>query len=236
MNMPLNTSADTTNLVEQARFNMIEQQIRPWRVLAEDVLELMTQVRREEFVPAAYRSMAFMDIEIPLNPSVEEAERTGQVMLAPRVEARTLQDAEVKSTDRVLEIGTGSGYMAALLGRSAAQVLSLEINAELVDFAKDNLRRAGIGNVEVRMGDGSRDLSKDGPFDVIVLSGSVAEVPQSLLSLLTEGGRLVAVVGQEPMMRATVVRRKGSSFEVTQPWDIITPRLLNFAEPSQFKF
>src|SRR5690606_23380 len=112
MNMPLNTSADTTNLVEQARFNMIEQQIRPWRLLDEGVLELLAQVRREEFVPAAYRSMAFMDIEVPLNSSVEEAERTGQVMLPPRVEARMLQDAEVKTSDRVLEIGTGSGYMA----------------------------------------------------------------------------------------------------------------------------
>ncbi|QNN59250.1 protein-L-isoaspartate O-methyltransferase [Diaphorobacter ruginosibacter] len=236
MNMPLNTSADTTNLVEQARFNMIEQQIRPWRLLDEDVLDLLTQVRREEFAPAPYRSMAFMDIEIPLNASVEEAERTGQVMLPPRVEARMLQDAKVMPTDRVLEIGTGSGYMAALLGRSAAQVLSIEINAELVDFAKDNLREAGITNVEVRMGDGSRDLSADGPFDVIILSGSVAEVPQGLLPLLTEGGRLIAVVGQEPMMRATIVTRKGSGFETTQPWDIIIPRLVNFAEPSPFKF
>ncbi len=236
MNMPLNTSADTTNLVEQARFNMIEQQIRPWRVLAEDVLDLMTEVRREEFAPIAYRSMAFMDIEIPLNESVEEAERTGQVMLPPRVEARMLQDAAVKSTDRVLEIGTGSGYMAALLGRSGSQVLSLEINADLVEFAKENLRSAGIGNVEVRMADGSKDLSKDGPFDVIMVSGSIAEVPKSLLALLTEGGRLVAVVGQEPMMRTTVVTRKGSSFEVTEPWDIIVPRLQGFAEPSAFKF
>ncbi|WP_353234787.1 protein-L-isoaspartate O-methyltransferase [Diaphorobacter ruginosibacter] len=236
MNMPLNTSADTNNLVEQARFNMIEQQIRPWRLLDEDVLELLTQVRREEFVPAAYRSMAFMDIEIPLNASVEEAERTGQVMLAPRVEARLLQDAEVKPTDRVLEIGTGSGYMAALLGRSAAQVISLEINAELVDFAKDNLLGAGISNVEVRLGDGSRNLSADGPFDVVILSGSVAEIPQGLLSLLTEGGRFVAVVGQEPVMRATVVTRSGNGFKTTQPWDAIVPRLLNFAEPSPFKF
>ena len=236
MNMPLNTSADTTNLVEQARFNMIEQQIRPWRLLDEDVLDLLTQVRREEFVPAPYRSMAFMDLEIPLNASVEEAERTGQMMLAPRVEARMLQDVKVKPTDRVLEIGTGSGYMAALLGRCSAQVLSLEINAELVDFAKDNLRNAGITNVEVRMGDGSRDLTSEGPFDVIILSGSVAELPKSLLSLLTEGGRLVAIVGQKPMMRATLVRRNGSSFEVTEPWDVVAARLLNFPEPSTFKF
>ncbi|QNP48923.1 protein-L-isoaspartate O-methyltransferase family protein [Diaphorobacter aerolatus] len=236
MNMPLNTSADTSNLVEQARFNMIEQQIRPWRVLAEDVLDLMTQVRREEFVPIAYRSMAFMDIEIPLNDSVEEAERTGQMMLPPRVEARMLQDAAVKTTDRVLEIGAGSGYMAALLGRSASQVLTLEINADLVEFAKENLRSSGIINVEVRMGDGSRDLSAEGPFDIVMVSGSVAEVPQNLLSLLTEGGRLVAIVGQEPMMRATVVTRNGNSFEVKQPWDIVAPRLVNFTEPSPFRF
>ena len=216
---------------------MIEQQIRPWNVLDADVLELLAVVRREDFVPPAYRGMAFMDMEIPLlGGAAEEALRLGHSMLQPRVEARMLQDAAVKSTDRVLEIGTGSGYMAALLGRSGSQVLSLEINADLVEFAKENLRSAGIGNVEVRMADGSKDLSKDGPFDVIMVSGSIAEVPKSLLALLTEGGRLVAVVGQEPMMRTTVVTRKGSSFEVTEPWDIIVPRLQGFAEPSAFKF
>jgi protein-L-isoaspartate(D-aspartate) O-methyltransferase len=162
--------------------------------------------------------------------------RLGQHMLAPRVEARMLQDLQVKPTDRVLEIGAGSGYMAALLARSAERVVTLEIVPELVEFARENLRSAGIQNAEVRQADGALDPIPDGPFDVIVLSGSVAEVPQKLLSLLREGGRLGAIVGQQPMMRATFVRRTGDRFETTQPWDVVTSRLRNFPEPSSFRF
>lgn len=236
MNLPLNTSADVRDPIEQARYNMVEQQIRPWNVLDENVLELLSSVRREDFVPPAYQGLAFMDTEIPLNPSVEEAERLGQVMLAPRADARMLQDLRVKPTDRVLEIGAGSGYMAALLAARAERVVSLEIAPELVEFARENLRSAGVRNAEVRQADGALDPIPDGPFDVIVLSGSVAEVPQRLLALLREGGRLGAFVGQEPVMRATIVRRSGERFETTRPWDVIVPRLLNFPEPSSFKF
>ena len=236
MNMPLNTSADIGDSIEQARYNMIEQQIRPWNVLDEGVLELLATVRREHFVPPAYQGAAFTDVEIPLNACVEEAERLGQMMLAPRVSARMLQDLQVKPTDRVLEIGAGSGYMAALLASCAERVVSLEIVPDLVEFARENLLGAGIRNAEVRQSDGALDAIPDGPFDVIVLSGSVAEVPQKLLSLLRDGGRLGAIVGFEPMMRATFVRRTGERFETTQPWDVIAPRLRNFPEPSLFKF
>lgn len=236
MNMPLNTSADICDPLEQARYNMVEQQIRPWNVLDETVLELLHTVRREEFVPPAYQGVAFTDTEIPLNPSVEESERLGQVMLAPRLDARMLQDLQVLPTDRVLEIGAGSGYMAALLAARAARVVSLEIVPELAEFARENLRSAGIENAEVRQSDGALDAVPDGPFDVIVLSGSVAQVPQNLLALLRDGGRLGAYVGQEPVMRATIVRRRGERFETTQPWDVVVPRLRNFPEPSSFKF
>ncbi|AOG24847.1 protein-L-isoaspartate O-methyltransferase family protein [Acidovorax sp. RAC01] len=237
MNMPLNTSANTSDPIAQARYNMIEQQIRPWNVLDLDILELLAVVRREDFVPAAYRSMAFMDIEVPLVPGdAEEAVRLGQSMLQPRVEARMLQDLKVQPTDRVLEIGAGSGYMAALLAHRAERVVSLEINPELASMARENLRNAGIQNADVRQGDGARDAIPDGPFDVIVLSGSVAEVPASLLALLREGGRLGAIVGSEPVMRFTLTRRTGSRFETTSPWDTIAPRLAHFPELSGFTF
>ncbi|QNP60235.1 protein-L-isoaspartate O-methyltransferase family protein [Paenacidovorax monticola] len=236
MNMPLNTSANINDPIAQARFNMIEQQIRPWDVLDSDVLDLLAVVRREEFVPQAYRGMAFMDMEIPLLGNAEEALRQGHCMLAPKIEARLLQDLQVQPTDRVLEIGAGSGYMAALLAHRAERVVSLEIVPELAQMARENLRRAGIQNADVRQADGALDAIPDGPFDVIVLSGSVAEVPQALLALLREGGRLAAIVGTDPVMRATFVRRTGERFETTQPWDTLAPRLVNFPEPSRFTF
>ena len=237
MNLPLNTLANTSDPVSQARYNMIEQQIRPWNVLDADVLDLLAVVRREDFVPPAYRSMAFMDIEIPLvGGDAEAAVRQGQCMLQPRLEARMLQDLQVRPTDRVLEIGAGSGYMAALLAHRAERVVSLEILPELAEMARENLRDAGIQNADVRVGDGARDAIPDGPFDVIVLSGSVAEVPSGLLSLLRDGGRLAAVVGSEPVMRFTLVRRDGDRFITTAPWDTIAPRLVHFPEPSGFTF
>ena len=236
MNMPLNTSANTNDPIAHARYNMIEQQIRPWNVSDPEVLELLHQVRREDFVPAAHRSLAFMDIEIPLRGTPEEGVRTGQCMLAPRVEARLLNDLQVKKHERVLEIGTGSGYMAALLAHRAKEVLSLEIVPELADAARANLQRAGIGNATVRVADGSQDPLPEGPFDVIVLSGSVAVVPPVLLDQLKPGGRLFAVVGTGPMMRATIITRKDSGLETSQPWDTVVPRLQNFAELPHFQF
>lgn len=215
--------------IEQARFNMIEQQIRPWNVLDLSVLELLSVVKREDFVPLAHKSLAFTDMEIPL-PG-------GQAMLAPRLEARLLQDLAVQKHEKVLEIGTGSGYMAALLAHRAQRVISLEILPELVTLARANLAKAGIGNVEVRNFDGSKGAPAEGPFDVILLSGSVAEVPHSLLAHLKVDGRLGAVVGDEPVMRATFVTRTSETdYRTTQPWDTIAPRLQNFPEPSRFKF
>jgi protein-L-isoaspartate(D-aspartate) O-methyltransferase len=237
MNLPLNTSVNTSDAIAQARYNMIEQQIRPWNVLDNDVLDLLAAVRREDFVPPAYRSMAFMDIEIPLlGNDAEEAVRRGFSMLQPRVEARMLQDLNIKPTDRVLEIGAGSGYMAAMLAYRAEHVVTLEINAELADMARENLRDAGVQNAEVRLADGARDAIAGGPFDVIVLSGSVAQVPAALLSQLRDGGRLGAIVGGDPVMRFSLTRRTGDRFETLTPWDTTAPRLANFPEPSSFTF
>jgi protein-L-isoaspartate(D-aspartate) O-methyltransferase len=222
--------------IEQARFNMIEQQVRPWNVADTHVLELLGTVRREDFVLPEYRGLAFADLELPLKPGAQ-AVALGQVMLPPRVQARLLQDLRVARHEKALEIGSGSGFMAALLGHRAQSVLTLEIDPELAQIAHLNLQRAGALNVQVRMVDGARaDLSSDGPFDVIVLSGSVAQLPDSLVTLLRPGGRLLAIVGEEPVMRATLVEKGQQGTVVTQPWDENIPRLLNFPELSRFRF
>jgi protein-L-isoaspartate(D-aspartate) O-methyltransferase len=161
----------------------------------------------------------------------------GHCMLEPKVEARMLQDLHVQKHEKVLEVGTGSGYMAALLAARAQRVISLELNAELVRMARANLQRGGVMNVEVREGDGAKGLAAEAPFDVIVLSGSVAEVPPALLSQLKVGGRLAAIVGFEPVMRATFITRTAeTSYSTQQPWDTLAPRLANFPEPSRFQF
>ena len=228
---------------EQARFNMIEQQIRPWEVLDNQVLSLLAVVKREDFVPIAHRALAFADMEIPLRADI--AGHASQCMLAPRVEARMLQDLSVQKHEKVLEIGAGSGYMAALLAHRAQQVITLEIDPAQAQVARDNLQKTGIYNAEVRTGDGAAKLAQavssndplHGPFDVIVLSGSVAEVPQSLLAMLKVGGRLSAIVGFEPVMRATLMTRVAEdAWRTTQAWDTVAPRLLNFPEPSAFRF
>ncbi|MFD1711344.1 protein-L-isoaspartate O-methyltransferase [Ottowia sp. GY511] len=222
--------------VEQARFNMIEQQIRPWDVLDTHVLELLAVVKREDFVPPAFRALAFADMQIPL-ADTEAGIAMGQVMLEPRIEARILQDLQVAKHEKVLEIGTGSGFMAALLGHRAQRVLTLELDNGLAAFAHANLQRAGVLNVEVRVADGATaDLSADGPFDVIALSGSVGQLPERLMGLLKPGGRLMAIVGEDPIMRATLAQQAQTGAMVTQPWDENIPRLLNFPEPSRFKF
>ncbi len=214
---------------EQARFNMIEQQIRPWNVLDDQVLHLLSVVKREDFVPLAHKALAFADMEIPLGH--------GQRMLAPRLEARLLQDAAVQKHEKVLEIGAGSGYLTALLAHQAQRVIALEIQPELVNMARANLQKAGIHNAEVRQFDGAVGAAAEGPFDVIVLGGCVAEVPPNLLSQLKVGGRLLAIVGQDPVMRATIVSRTGEAqFSTRQPWDSAAPNLLNFPVPSPFRF
>lgn len=219
---------------EQARFNMIEQQIRTWEVLDNNVLAVLAVVRREDFVPVAHRALAFADLEIPLPPQTEP----GQCMLSPKVEARMLQDLQVQKHEKVLEIGTGSGYMAALLAHRAQQVLSYEIEPQLAARARVNLQRSGIHNCRVETGDGAAAFFAAADlFDVIALSGSVAKVPEALLQHLKIGGRLGAFVGTEPVMRATVMTRvSDSGWRKVEAWDTLAPRLLGFPEPSAFTF
>lgn len=222
--------------VEKARFNMIEQQIRPWNVLDGAVLELLGKIKREDYVPAVHRALAFADLELPLQAD-DQAVADGRCMMAPKVEARMLQDAALKPTDTVLEIGTGSGFMAALLASQSQHVLSLEIVPTLAAQARENLRKSGVTNVEVREEDGARFQAADASYDAIVLSGSVAEIPHALLAMLKIGGRLCAIVGEEPVMRGTVVTRTSETdYRVVQGWDFCATRLAHFAEPSRFKF
>lgn len=197
-------------------------------------LQLLAAVKREDFVPIAYKQLAFTDMEIPLQPGG----KNGLSMLAPKIEARLLQDLAVHQHEKVLQIGTGSGYLAALLAHKAQRVISLEINEAQAQTARTNLQQAGVHNCEVRVADGSQaDLSVDGPFDVIVLSGSVAQVPETLKKLLKPGGRLAAIVGNEPIMCAMFVSRAADgSFISTQPWDTVAPRLLGFADTAKFSF
>jgi protein-L-isoaspartate(D-aspartate) O-methyltransferase len=201
--------------LNQARFNMIEQQIRPWEVLDPQILELLSVVRREDFVPVAHKALAFVDMDIPLG--------NGQLMLAPRVQARLVQDLALQKTDKVLEIGAGTGFTTALLASQAAQVLSFEMDASLAAQASANLQQAGIGNATVRHADGSQ--------------GAAGEGPQGLLEQLAVGGRLIAITGEEPMMRATLITRTGpASFMTAQPWDANAQRLTGFAEAPAFQF
>ena len=217
------------NALEKARFNMVEQQIRPWQVLDPAVLHTLQHIARELFVPSAFQVLAYTDTDIPLGH--------GQSMVAPRIDARLLHDVKLKPTDSVLEIGTGSGYLTALLADRSQHVVSLEINPELHAHALANLQRAGIHNVDVRLADGSKGAVSDGPFDAIVLGGSVHQVPPALLQQLKIGGRLIAIVGEEPVMQATLYTRTSeSAWDHRELWDTTAPRLMGFPEPSRFHF
>ncbi len=215
--------------LEQARFNMVEQQIRPWEVLDKAVLAALMQLKREQFVPPQSIAVAYADIEIPLPH--------GQTMLPPRVDARLVNDLALQGSESVLEIGTGSGYLCALLALKARKVLSFEIHADLAQQALRHLAQAGISNAQVRSGNGAHGASSEGPFDAIVLGGSVHAVPQVLLEQLSLGGRLIAIEGEDPVMQATLHTRAGPrSWRSQSLWDTVAPPLQGFAQPSAFHF
>jgi len=215
--------------IEQARFNMIEQQIRPWNVLDQDVLDLLHVVKREQFVPAAYQNLAFADVEIPL-PG-------GAAMLAPKFEARILQEVGVRKHETVLEIGTGSGYMAALLAHRAAKVTTVEINPETAELAKKNLANAGIHNVTVEVGNGAQGWEKGAPYDVIVISGALEVLPEALLKQVKVGGRIAAIIGQAPVMEAAIISRTGEdTYSTIKVFETNVRYLTGAPVPSHFQF
>jgi protein-L-isoaspartate(D-aspartate) O-methyltransferase len=215
--------------IEQARFNMIEQQIRPWEVLDSAVLDLLFEVKREDFVPAAHRSLAFADLEIPLGH--------GEAMMQPKVEARILQELAVQAHESAYEVGTGSGYFTALLGRRARQVTSAEIHDDFRTAAQAKLRAAGASNVTLVGGDGARAPLVPSAFDVIVLTGSTPVLPQAFLDQLAPGGRLFAVVGDTPVMKAILVRQPvAGAFQRTVLFETLLKPLVNAAQPARFRF
>ncbi|HLO61625.1 MAG TPA: protein-L-isoaspartate O-methyltransferase [Azonexus sp.] len=215
--------------IEQARFNMIEQQIRPWDVLDPQVLDLLFVVKREDFVPAAYRNLAFADMEIPIG--------SGQVMLAPKIEAKMMQELGIKKTDKVLEIGTGSGYMAALLAARADHVVTVECRPEIAAAAKANLERAGVANVTIEVGNGIDGWAQRGPYDAIVVSGSLPTVSPSLLKQLRVGGRLAVITGEAPVMEAQLITCTGDGvYNTVNLFETVVPALDGADAKDRFSF
>ncbi|MGH8806253.1 MAG: protein-L-isoaspartate O-methyltransferase family protein [Noviherbaspirillum sp.] len=216
--------------IEKARFNMIEQQIRPWDVLDQDVLESLVVVKREAFVPAAYASLAFVDTEIPL-PG-------GEAMFAPKLEGRILQELAVKKHEHVLEIGAGSGYMAALLAHKARHVTTVEIDPALKALAEKNLAEYGVDNVEVAQGNGAQGWGgPDASYDVIVISGSLPVLPDAFLKQLKVGGRLFVIVGDSPVMSAQVITRvSDAAYSTIKVFETDVKPLREALAPSHFSF
>jgi protein-L-isoaspartate(D-aspartate) O-methyltransferase len=208
---------------------MVEQQIRPWEVLDQAVLDLLYAVPREDFVPSAYRTLAFTDMEIPIGE--------GEKMMAPKIEARLLQSLAPHKTERVLEVGTGSGYLTALLAHRAAHVHSVEIRPALAAFGRANLERHGADNVTLETGDAARGWPTRAPYDVIALTGSTPVLPRALLEQLSPGGRLFAVVGEGPVMVAQLVTCSApGAYRSVELFDTVLAPLVNAEQPPRFRF
>jgi len=220
----MNTAFD-----EKARFNMIEQQIRPWDVLDPDTLALLENIPREAFVPENHRTLAYADIGIPLPHD--------QVMMHPIVEARMLQALGLSKSDNVLEIGTGSGYVTSMLAAASHHVTSIDIFPDFISEAGERLAQHGINNVTLECGDAAQGWNSASAFDAIVITGSLPNLPDSYTNLLNRGGRIFAIIGQAPVMHATLLQR-------TDDGDLISERLfeteltslINAAKPSSFVF
>lgn len=214
---------------ETARRRMVERQIRPWEVVDERVLEVIGRTPREDYVPSEYRNVAYADMSVPLGH--------GQSMLAPKLEARLLQALSVGAKDKVLEVGTGSGYVTALLAALAAQVYSVEITVELAEQAKQKLSANGIRNATVEIGDAARGWPRHAPYDAILLTGSLPLLPSTLREQLAPGGRLVVIVGQAPTMEAIRIDRLDrDNWSETSLFETVVPPLINAPEPPKFVF
>ncbi len=215
--------------VERARFNMVEQQIRPWEVLDQRVLDLLARVKREEFVPPQYRSLAFFDMEIPIG--------RGEKMLAPKMEARLVQELTLEPSDRILEVGTGSGYMTALLAALGARVYSVDIVPDFTRSAQEKLTAHGIANATLDTGDAARGWERQAPYDAIVLTGSVPVLPEAFQRSLNPGGRLIAIVGEPPVMQARLINCVAAgAYRTTGLFETCIPSLKNALQPERFVF
>jgi protein-L-isoaspartate(D-aspartate) O-methyltransferase len=212
---------------EKARFNMVEQQIRTWEVLNQRVLDLLLQTPREDFVPPAYRELAFADMRVPLDD--------GQVMMPPREEGRLLQMLALTGDEHVLEVGTGSGYVTALLAKAARRVTSIEISPALHRQAAAKLDAHGVGNVQLILGDGINGWPKASPYDAIAVTGSVPRLEKHLQHQLKPGGRLFVVVGRAPAMEALLITRVGADdWSRESHFETVLPPLVGARQPEEF--
>lgn len=211
-----------------ARANMIAQQIRTWDVLDQRVLDLIARIPREEFVPANYRTLAFVDMNIPLG--------RGEVMLAPKFEARIVQELDISPSDKILEIGTGSGYMTALLASLGKHVYSVDIVPEFKLHAEKVLAAHGIRNVTLEVGDASRGWNRHAPYDVVLVTGSMPKLPADFRACLANRGRLAVIVGDAPAMEVKLIKRVGDNFEERSLFETVVPALANAEQPERFVF
>jgi len=215
--------------IDQARFNMIEQQIRPWDVLDDRVLKVISSTPREDFVPERYRSLAFSDISIPLDH--------GQVMMPPKLEGRVLQSLDIRPTDRILEIGTGSGYLTACLAQLGQSVHSVDLYEDFIEQARARLQQHGISNATFEQADAAAGLASEGGFDVIAVTGSLPVLHQGFHGKLNPGGRLFVIVGKPPIMQALLITRIGEQeWNQESLFEISLPPLINAPEPESFSF
>jgi len=214
---------------ERARMNMVEQQIRTWDVLNQDVLDLLYVVPREEFVPQQHRALAFSDMQLPLGE--------GERMWEPKLEARALQELDVRRSDRVLEVGTGSGYFTALLAHRAAHVFSVELKPALAAFGRHNLERHGTENVTLEIGDAARGWPQHAPYQVIVLTGSTPVLARAFYEELEVGGRLFAIVGEPPVMSARLVTCTApGAYHSVDLFETLVAPLVNAEQRPRFRF
>ncbi len=215
--------------IKTARFNMVEQQIRPWEVFDKRVLDLMGEAPRHEYVPSAYRNLAFADLHIPLG--------NGREMMSPKVEARLLQALEIQSTDKILEVGTGCGYLTSLLAALGGQVISVDSDTELSKRAEANLSAHGVDNVTLEVGDATNGWDANQPYDVIVVNGSMQHLPEALCENLNIGGRLVAIIGKPPVMESILIQRVGEkNWSDVSLFETDLAALPNTEEPQRFVF
>ncbi|MDX1667788.1 MAG: protein-L-isoaspartate O-methyltransferase [Limnobacter sp.] len=219
---------------EKARHNMIEQQIRPWNVLDQSVLDLLVAIKRENFLPDTLKKLAFVDKELPIQVNGQD---TGQHMLAPKLEARLLQNLHLEPHEKVLEIGTGTGYMAALMAQKCAQVTTVEANPSIAKLASDNLKNNHISRVKVIEGCGYSMAKELGSFDVIVQSGASEIIPETLLAQLKPGGRFIGIVGKQPVLSATLVDKAESGVTAATPlFETSADYLANSPKAAEFEF
>lgn len=214
---------------ERARFNMVEQQIRPWEVLDQRVLDLLMRLRREDYVPARFRELAFADMEIPIGH--------GETMLAPKIEARMLQELALVPGDRILEVGTGSGYMTALLASLGSHVYSVDIVPEFIQTAGVKLAAHGVTNVTLESGDAARGWDRHAPYDAVVVTGSLPVLPEAFPKSLRPGGRLIVVVGEPPVMEAQLITCVAAgAYSTTGLFETCIAPLRNAVLPERFVF